>query len=70
MIFQIHDAMIDIHNLFELKQTLKFRLLKILLAYNMETDCYYLIQDFFYHGGTSPTKFLGRYISSMIRDVT
>ena len=54
--------MINTYNLFELKQTQKFKLLKIFLAYNIETDPN-LIKDFFYHGGTSPTKFLGRYVS-------
>ena len=41
--------MINTYNLFELKQTQKFKLLKIFLAYNIETDRNYLIKDFFYH---------------------
>ena len=55
--------MINTYNLFELKQTQKFKLLKIFLAYNIETDRNYLIKDFFIMGGTSPAKFLGRYVS-------
>ena len=38
VIFQMHDAMIDTYYSFELKQTQKIQIAKILLAYNIERD--------------------------------
>ena len=41
----------------------KFRLLKFLLEYTIETNPYYpTMRLIFYHGGASPTKFLAWYL--------